>query len=155
MAKSVHPPSSARAEHRPALRAMIEEHGLVLLYDAVCGLCNGFVRFVLRHDQQGTMRFATLQGAWGMEAARVVPNMARADSIVLLSRDGALIRSTAALEVARYLGGVWTAALIGYLVPRAWRDTIYDWVARHRYRWFGTLDACPLPSPETRARFLD
>lgn len=139
----------------PALRAAIEEHGHVLLYDGVCGLCNGFVQFVLRNDRDGTMRFATLQGPWGAQAAGLVPEMARIDSIVLLSRGGASIRSTAALEVARYLGGVWTMALAGYLVPRAWRDAFYDWVARRRYGWFGRLDACPLPSPEHRARFLD
>ena len=155
VAQSVDQAYRLQPEQRPALRALIEEHGLVLLYDGVCGLCNGFVQFILRHDRHGTLRFATLQGTWGAEAARVVPNMAQVDSVVLLSRDGASIRSTVALEVARYLGGVWTVALVGYLVPRVWRDAIYDWVARRRYRWFGKLDACQLPLPEHRVRFLD
>jgi predicted DCC family thiol-disulfide oxidoreductase YuxK len=101
------------------------------------------------------MRFATLQGEIGQQAIRSIPELATVDSFVLLHRGGAWVRSTAALELARYLGGVWTLALAGYLLPRPLRDAIYDAVARRRYRWFGKLDACPLPTAETRARFLD
>ncbi|MGQ0650543.1 MAG: thiol-disulfide oxidoreductase DCC family protein [Gemmatimonadaceae bacterium] len=138
-----------------SLRALLDQHGYIVLYDGVCGLCNRFVQFVLRHDRHRTMRFATLQGALGQEAVRAIPELAKVDSIVLLHRNGAFVRSTAALEVARYLGGVWLLALVGYVVPRAVRDAMYDAIARRRYRMFGRYDACPMPTPETRARFLD
>lgn len=127
----------------------------MLLYDGVCGLCDRFVQFILRHDRSGSMSFATLQGSYGEEARRLIPGLDQVDSLVLLHRDGAWIRSTAALEVARYLGGGWSLAAAFYVVPRVIRDAVYDWVARRRYRVFGKYDACPLPSPETRARFLD
>lgn len=127
----------------------------MLLYDGVCGLCNGFVQWVLKHDRAGSLRFATLQGVLGQEAVRTFPALQGIDSVVLLSRDGALVKSTAVIEVARYLGGVWYLLLAGYLLPRGLRDALYDQVARRRYGWFGKLDACPLPSPETRQRFLD
>lgn len=156
MSTSAHPTrKSARPESRDGLRALIEQHGFILLYDGLCGLCNGTVQFVLARDPGGPMRFATLQGEIGQAAIKAIPELATVDSVVLLHRDGAWVRSTAALELARYLGGGWTLALVGYLVPRPLRDWAYDAIARRRYRWFGRYDACPIPSPETRARFLD
>ncbi len=134
---------------------MLEAHGYVLLYDGVCGLCNGFVQWVIKHDRIGTMRFATLQGPYGVEAMKSLPALAGVDSVVLLSRDGALVKSTAALEVARYLGGVRSLLLAGYVLPRGLRDALYDAVARRRYGWFGRLDACPVPPHEVMERFLD
>ena len=100
------------------------------------------------------MRFATLDGALGREAMHRLPALARIDSLVLLHAGGAWVKSTAVLEIARYVGGVWGLATVGYLMPRALRDWLYDAVARRRYAVFGRLDACPLPSAETRARFL-
>ncbi len=146
-------PSAPRAAS--ALRHALDTHGYVLLYDGVCGLCDGFVQFVLKRDRAGAMRFATLQGSLGDEARRAIPELAKIDSLVLLHRDGAWIRSTAALETARYLGGIWSLALGFYVVPRPIRDWVYDWVARTRYRVFGKFDACRIPSPEQRSRFLD
>lgn len=101
------------------------------------------------------MRFATLQGELGQAAIAQVPSLAGVDSVVLLQKDGARMRSTAVLEVLRYLGGAWGLAVVAYIVPRPVRDWVYDFVAGRRYRMFGKYDACPIPTPETRARFLD
>lgn len=129
--------------------------GPILLYDGVCGLCDRTVQWVLRHDPDGTMRFATLQGAIGRAAVARAPELTQVDSVVLLHKDGAWIRSTAVLEVLRYVGGAWSLALAAYVIPRPVRDWAYNAVARRRYRIFGRYDTCPIPSPGTRARFLD
>lgn len=150
------PPEEARAsDAERRLAEILAQHGYILLYDGVCGLCNRIVHFVLKRDGIGAMRFATLQGELGHAALRQLPEIAGVDSVVLLHREGAWVRSTAALEVARYLGGPWTALLAGYALPRAMRDKLYDFAARRRYKWFGRYDACPIPSAEQRARFLD
>jgi predicted DCC family thiol-disulfide oxidoreductase YuxK len=127
----------------------------LLLYDGTCGLCDRFVQFVLRHDRHRRMRFATLQGRYGDAARRAMPELAGVDSVVLVTRSGAYVRSTAALEVMRYLGGVWSLLLAFYILPRPLRDWGYDFIARRRYGIWGRVDACQLPSPENRARFLD
>lgn len=127
----------------------------MLLYDGQCGLCHRIVQLVLRHDRDGAMRFAALQGSVGRAAVAAIPALQDIDSMVLLHREGAWIRSTAALELARYLGGTFTLLLAGYFLPRGLRDWLYDRVARTRYRVFGTMAQCPVPSPDTRARFLD
>lgn len=148
-------PRSARGSSKePSLDALLAEHGLILLYDGVCALCNRTVNWILRHDAGGSMRFAPLDSAVGREALRRLPGLAGVDSVILLHREGGWVKSTAVLEIARYVGGAWSVALVGYLLPRALRDWMYDVVARHRYRVFGRYASCPLPAPEQRPRFL-
>ncbi len=133
--------------------------GPVLLYDGLCGFCDRAVQFVLRHDHRGTMRFAALQGEFAREVIARHPELAGVDSVILVERapgggERVSARSEAALGVARYLGGLWRSAAVLRAVPRAMRDWAYDSFARHRYRWFKRLDACRVPAPDERARFL-
>jgi len=138
----------------------------ILLYDGVCGLCNRLVQFVLRRDPAGVFRFAALQSpvagrilsrhgvdALDLDTLYVVVNADQPDEI-LLPRSDAVIFFLRRLEGP----GRWFWRLAGsllQLVPRALRDRGYGVVARWRYRMFGRYDACPLPSDETRSRFLD
>ena len=126
----------------------------VLLYDGLCGFCDGTVRFILRHDRSGTMQFATLQGELGQRVLAGTKELQGVDSLVLLEGDRVHVKSEAALRIAAYLGGAWKVALALRLVPRAVRDWGYDLFARHRYRFFGKHDSCPIPAPEVRARFI-
>ncbi len=124
----------------------------VVLFDGVCTLCNGAVTFIIDHDPDAYFAFAPLQSETG--AALLGPEQRELNSIVLLEDGQRFTRSTAALRVARRLRGVWPLyALI--LVPRPLRDRVYTWVAANRYRWFGTVDACRLPTPELKRRFLE
>lgn len=125
----------------------------VILFDGVCNLCNAWVDFVVRHDVDGKYRFAPLQSDVANDLLRGAP-ADLPDSIVLVEGKDVWVRSTAALRVARGIGLPWSLAYVFILVPRPVRDAVYDWVARHRYRWFGRRDTCRVPTPEERARFL-
>lgn len=131
----------------------------VLLYDGVCGFCNKSVQAVIDHDRRGSMRFAALQSAYGEAVIKRHPELRGVDSVVYVERDAGVervhVRSDAALKVAAYLGGFWKIFLAARLMPRAVRDYFYDLFARNRYRFFGKYDACLLPPPEVRSRFLD
>ena len=132
----------------------------VLLYDGVCGFCNHAVQLILKHDRRGTMRFAALQSDYARGIVERHPGLRGMDPVVLVEnagRDGerVYVKSSAALRVARYLGGFWKLFLAGRVLPTALRDFLYDQFARRRYSWFGKHDSCLLPPPETRARFLD
>ena len=133
----------------------------VLLYDGLCGFCDGTVQFILKHDRSGRMKFATLQGDYARGVMTRHPELANVDSLVLVESDPVLgtervyIRSTGALRLARYLGGAWHLARITGIVPRVLRDLAYAGFARIRYRVFGRYDSCPIPTPEQRARFID
>jgi predicted DCC family thiol-disulfide oxidoreductase YuxK len=131
----------------------------LVLYDGRCPLCNGIVRFLLRCDRQGKLMFAPLQG----ETARSLASLweQRDETIILVSyvgtdRERVCEKSDAVLEIFRLLNSVWKALTILAVIPRAVRDRVYDWVARNRFRWFGSpaYEECPLPPPEYRARFL-
>jgi len=132
------------------------DNGPILLYDGVCALCNGAVRFVLKRDRRGLVRFAALQSATADAVRLRHPGLEAVDSMVWVDADGGVsVRSDAALAIGRYLGGFWGAkAAFARAVPRPIRDWIYDLVARVRYRVFGRYDACPIPPAEHRARFL-
>lgn len=128
----------------------------VVLFDGVCNLCNGTVRFVIARDPHAHFQFATLTSD---AAARLLQGLPRPDPLpdaVLLIDDGHVFtRSEAALRIARRLTFPWWMAYGFIVVPRALRDRAYDVVARHRYRWFGRRESCMIPSPAIRARFLD
>ena len=131
----------------------------VILFDGVCNLCNGFVQFVIRQDPAGRFRFAALQSAAGQAVLKAhgldAATLAAEPDSVLLELDGQLYsHSDAVLRIARALGGPWRLLLAGYVLPRAWRDAAYRFVARHRYRWFGRQESCWLPTAELQARFL-
>ncbi len=126
----------------------------MVLFDGVCNLCDRSVQFVLHHDRKGEFRFASLQSA----AARSLVGEATASglgSVLLVDEAGVHTKSEAALRIAARLGAPWSWLSVFRLVPRPIRDGVYGFVARNRYRWFGRKDACPLPPPDVRARFLD
>jgi predicted DCC family thiol-disulfide oxidoreductase YuxK len=138
----------------------VEPPGPVLLYDGTCGFCADSVQLVLRHDRRGILRFAALDGVFGQAVRARHPELAQVDSVVWYepARAGAseriLTRSAAALQVARYLGGAWRFAAPARLIPRVFRDALYDLVARHRHSLGGGAQRCLVPSPDQRARFL-
>ena len=127
-----------------------------MLFDGLCNLCAASVRFVLERDEKSAFDFASLQS----ETARTLLAEAGAsaelpDSIVLLDADGVHLRSDAALRIAARLRRPWPLLAALRVLPRAIRDPLYDFVARHRYGWFGKRESCLVPTPTLRARFLD
>ena len=124
------------------------------MFDGVCTLCNGAVRFVIDRDRSGKFQFAALQSDAARRLLGGLPQPLP-DSFVLLEDGRVFMRSAAALRVARGLPFPWPMALALIVVPRPVRDWAYDLIARNRYRWFGRRDTCMVPTPEQRARFLD
>jgi predicted DCC family thiol-disulfide oxidoreductase YuxK len=128
----------------------------IVLYDGVCNYCNASVRFVIARDPPGRYRFAALQSDVGKSllADHHLPP-ASMETVVLIEGGKVYTRSTAALRVARRLTGAWPLLYVFIIVPRPIRDWCYGVFARNRYRWFGRTDACQIPSPEVRQRFMD
>ena len=127
----------------------------VIVFDGVCVLCNGWVRFLLRHDRRARYRFAVMQSASG----RALLSMHGLDpedpvSFLLVEQGQAWTDTDAIVRVLSGLGGAWRATGLLRLLPRALRDRAYRALARNRYRWLGRHDQCPVPSPRHAARFL-
>lgn len=127
----------------------------VIVFDGVCVLCNGWVRFLLRHDHARRFRFAAMQGEAG-ERLLAAHGLDVDDpfSFLLLDARGAHVDSDAVLDVLAALGWPWRASAMLRLLPRPWRDAAYRTLARNRYRWFGRHDACMVPAATDADRFL-
>lgn len=128
----------------------------ILFFDGVCNLCNSAVQFVIRHDKLGRVRFAPLQSGPGEEAqAAIRSRLGRVpDSLILKLGDRYYTESAAALRLAGLLDGGWKLLAALRIVPAFIRDPLYRLIARNRYRWFGKKDACTLPTPALKARFI-
>jgi predicted DCC family thiol-disulfide oxidoreductase YuxK len=131
-----------------------DDHAIIL-FDGVCNFCDASVNFVIKRDKRRYFRFAPLQEPNGGEIARkygIDPE--RLDTFVLVENGRAYRKSGGALRVARRLGGPYPLAFALIAVPPFIRDFFYDWFARNRYGWFGKKDACMVPTPGVRDRFL-
>jgi predicted DCC family thiol-disulfide oxidoreductase YuxK len=136
-------------------KAALAAEGPIVLYDGVCGLCNRSVQLILRNDRRGRFRFAALQSDTGralLEKFGLPPEAL--DSVVLVEGGRAWRKSRAALRIARRMDAPWPLLWPLMIVPRPVGDFLYGLVAKNRYRIFGKLDACMIPPPEVRARFL-
>lgn len=129
--------------------------GPIVVFDGVCALCSGWVRFLLRHDRRAGFRFAAMQDTVGHDLL-VAHGIDPDDpvSFLLVDGDAAWHDSDGVIEVLRRLGGVWRIAGVARIVPRALRDSAYRLLARNRYRMFGRREACMVPPAGTRERFL-
>lgn len=133
----------------------------LILYDGVCGLCNGFVQFLLKRDKHERFVFAALQSEFAQKLLDAHGlKIQTIDTVVVIENylqtpKRVLTQSLAVLFVCRQLGGIFRLAGVFYLVPNRLRDGLYDFLAAHRYRWFGKMDRCMMPSKDVSYRFLD
>lgn len=127
----------------------------VIVFDALCILCSAHAQFVLRHDRAGRFLLASMQSEAGAAIYRAFGiDPVDPDTLILVEGDRALRDSDAILAIWRALGWPWRAAEVFGIVPKALRDPIYRWVARHRYRLFGRRETCWVPSAAQQSRIL-
>jgi predicted DCC family thiol-disulfide oxidoreductase YuxK len=128
----------------------------IVFFDGVCNLCNRFVDWIIRHDQQGKISFAPLQGVTAKNLFQEKQNDSEIMQSVIYWDNGEIFRGDdAVLRILAQLGtGCRILASCGRLLPSSVRRWIYMGVARNRYRWFGQRKSCRLPSVEEQSRFL-
>ncbi len=131
---------------------MKTEEGIIF-FDGVCGLCNGFVDFIMSIDKGEKFKFSPLQSDFAR--AQLPPELVTNLNSVAVKVDGqVLTKSAAVMKVLSILGGVWGVLSIARYLPTGLRDSVYDLVAEHRYKIFGKKESCRLPTPEERKRFV-
>jgi len=132
------------------------DEAALVLFDGPCVLCQRSVRTIARFDTRRVFTFASLDSAAGRRALEAAGWPAgERSSVVLVEGGAAWTKSEAALRIARRLRFPLSALVVLRVVPRPLRDVAYDWIARHRYRWFGRTDVCALLPAEVRRRVLD
>ena len=127
-----------------------------MLIDGLCNICSRTVKFTVEHDPKSSIQFAALQSPAGQklltEYGLQTNNFT---SFVLIENNKAYTKSTGALKYFRKLTPPWSFLHILIVIPRPIRDFFYDIIATNRYRWFGKMDQCLVPSSELRSRFLE
>jgi predicted DCC family thiol-disulfide oxidoreductase YuxK len=128
----------------------------LVLFDGVCNLCNGWVRFVIRRDPNGIFRFAAQQTPAGRAIIEDrIGGSGQLSSIILIEDHTIYVESDAILQILTGLGAPWSWVALLRIVPRRIRDACYRFVANHRYRWFGRTEVCQVPSADLRSRFIE
>ena len=134
---------------------MSDEMKSVILFDGVCNFCNFWVNFIIDRDKNDAFRFASLQSDYGQEVLQKL-GMSQDDfaTFILVEGEKHYIKSTAWLRVAKRLGG-WLSLLYPLIViPAFIRDAFYSLIAKNRYRIFGREEACRIPTPDMRKKFI-
>ena len=128
----------------------------IILFDGVCNLCEASVQFVIKYDKKDVFRFVALQSDLGKEIIKHIGLDGKNIDSVILYEPGIAYnyKSTAALEIAKNLGGFFHFGTIFRLIPNGLRNLMYDYVAKNRYQWYGKKVSCLLPNDELKSKFL-
>lgn len=135
----------------------IPEHKELILFDGVCNLCDSSIQFIIKYDKHNTFLFTPLQSElsqsiieqFGIDTQKI-------DSIILFRKnEGVFYKSTAALKIASKLKFPINILASFIILPKFIRDTVYDFIAKNRYNWFGKKESCMIPTPELKAKFIE
>lgn len=133
-----------------------ENNKLIILFDGVCNLCNGFVQFIIMHDKKNKFMFASLQS----DAAKTLliahnEDPDQLNTVVLIHNNKVYKKSIAVLHILKYLSGLYPLLFVFIIVPSFINNIFYNIIARNRYSWFGKKDSCMIPTGELKAKFLN
>lgn len=128
----------------------------IILFDGICNLCNDTVLKIIKFDKKNTFIFASLQSDIGQKIIKHLQiDIEKTDSIILYEPSVSYdIKSSAALKIMNDFGGFWKLTQLFWIFPQPIRDVVYDFIARNRYKWFGKKEACMIPTPNLKAKFL-
>ena len=124
---------------------LIPEGEILVRFDGVCILCSKAVHIILKADKKKKFRFQALQHSGEDKDF---------ETIIVSDKQSDYEYFDAILKIGKELGGIYKGVVIFWLLPRSWRHSMYIWVAKNRFRWFGKQDSCYVPSEEERERFI-
>jgi predicted DCC family thiol-disulfide oxidoreductase YuxK len=129
----------------------------IVLFDGVCNLCESSVQMIIKHDKKEAFMFASQQSEAGKLILRYLGiDTKKMDGIVLYEPGVAyFIKSDAAMEILKEFSFPYSLLRVFRFLPLPFRDAIYNYIAKNRYRWYGKKEACWLPTKELRSRFLE
>ena len=128
----------------------------VILFDGVCNLCNNSVKLIIKNDKSNIFKFAPLQGKYGIKIQnRYNINTTEINSIILIDGKKTYAKSSAALRIAKDLRAPFFMLYVFIIIPVFIRNFVYDFIAKNRYKWFGKMESCMIPSNELKNKFFD
>lgn len=129
----------------------------IILFDGFCNLCDSSVQKIIKHDTKDAFRFVALQSDLGFKIIKHLGiDTKKMDSIILYQPGYAYYhKSQAVFEIAKELGGVFYLSTLFSILPTTLTDSIYDYISKNRYKWYGKMETCMTPSKELQFKFLE
>jgi predicted DCC family thiol-disulfide oxidoreductase YuxK len=137
-----------------------KEGDFIILYDGLCGLCSRLNRFIVDRDIEGRFRFASLQSEFSKKLLKRHKRSPEGLDTVYVVRgygteqEELLMKSKAVFQILSELPGYKPWVTMARILPKMFTDFGYDLVAKNRYRFFERYEACPVPRPGERERFI-
>ena len=131
------------------------ENKKIIFYDGLCAMCNRFIRILITLDEKEKFLLAPLQGKNGKILQKKFSKELKGIDSVIFYNKKVYTKSSAIINILSELGGIYKLAYIFNIIPSFISDSIYDYIARNRFQWFGKLDKCPMPEKKNISRFLD
>ncbi len=130
-------------------------HSKIILFDGVCNFCNFWVKFAGKRDKKKLLKFASLQSDIGQALLKKYAiSVTDLSTVVFIDEDNVFLQSSAAFTICKYLNGGWKLVYALMIIPKPFRDALYNIIAKNRYAWFGKTDECMLPIEDLKERFL-
>jgi predicted DCC family thiol-disulfide oxidoreductase YuxK len=126
--------------------SLTDPNARIVVFDGICNVCTGWVRFLQRHRIEPPFKLIPMQSEQGkllLTAYRIDPE--DPTTFLVLDRGRQFTQSDGAIHIIAALGGLWSLSEAARVVPKPWRDSLYRLLARNRYRWFGRRSTCYLP----------
>ena len=135
----------------------LPENKKIILFDGVCNLCDASVQFIIKHDKKDVFRFVAIQSEMGQNIIQYLGiDTSKTDSIILYEPDIAYyFKAEAALRIARELNSWHKILYLFIIIPDFMKNSVYNFIAKNRYKWYGKKEACMLPTTELKGKFLD
>ena len=136
--------------------ARIPKGKKIILFDGFCNLCDASVQLIIKRDSKDIFRFVSLQSEFGeFIINHIGVNRFKTDSIILFEPNkGYYCKSQAAINIAKHLGGLYPLLSLFKCIPTFILDIVYDFIAKHRYKWYGKKSHCLIPSNEILQKFI-
>ena len=131
------------------------ENKKIIFYDGLCAMCNRFIRILITLDKKEKFLLAPLQGKNGKILQKKFSKKLHEVESVIFYNKQVYTKSSAVINILSELGGIYKLAYLFNIIPSFISDSIYDYIARNRFQWFGKLDKCPMPEKKNISRFLD
>lgn len=135
----------------------LPENKKIILFDGVCNLCDASVQFIIKNDKNDVFRFVAIQSELGQQLIKYLGiDTSKTDSIILYEPGIAYyFKAEAALRIAKELKSWYKILYIFIKIPNGIKNGVYDFIAKNRYKWYGKKEACMIPTPELKKKFLD
>ena len=135
---------------------MEKKYNNIIFFDGVCNVCDKTVDFIITKDKKNEFFYSSLQSDFSKRFFKSKNQKLNLESIVVYTEDKFLYKSRGMIYILKNLVGF--PRIIGLLLnifPKFISDYFYSLFAKYRYKLFGKMDVCKIPTENHFSRFYE